>query len=199
MEIVEKGFFDQKKENIDQEDIEWAIAHEISHGFLCYKKKHYQFEFKPVFLPSELKKNSVAMLFTMIEETPADKIMYENNFQPLPKGYIDNLKGAIKMMRDGEDSYKNYDGIFKNRFMVFIFIMAWGHLKYINLNGIEKKTIHKFLKLFQKSYPEQHEEAEKIKKIILENGIFTTEGFNKTIKECLDLWNLTSLVDVYIC
>jgi len=46
------------------------------------------------------------MLFTMIEETPADKIMYENNFQPLPKGYIDNLKGAIKMMRDGEDSYK---------------------------------------------------------------------------------------------
>lgn len=40
----------------------------------------------------------------MIEEALADKIMYENNFKPLPKGYIDNLKGAIKMMQDGKDS-----------------------------------------------------------------------------------------------
>lgn len=202
VEIVERDFFDQKKEKIDRGDIEWAIAHEISHGFLCYKKKHYQFEFKSVFLLSKLEENSVRLLFTMIEEALADKIMYENNFQPLPKGYIDNLKGAIKMMQDGKDSYKNYDEyplIFKNRFMVFTFIIAWGHLKYINLNGIEKKTIHKFLKMFQKSCPKQYEEAKNVEEIMLENDISTTEGFNKAIKKCLDLWKLTDLVRLYTC
>jgi len=51
VEIVEKGFFDQKKENIDQEDIEWAIAHEISHGFLCYKKSTTSLNLSLFFYP----------------------------------------------------------------------------------------------------------------------------------------------------
>jgi len=79
--------------------------------------------------------------------------------------------------------------------MVFRYILAWGYLEYLNSDKIDKKTLHKFLKVFQKSCPKQYEEAKKIKEIILKNDIFTRKGYDKTIKECLDLWNLTNLVN----
>jgi len=65
------------------------------------------------------------------------------------------------------------------------------------LDNYSKKIIYKFLKIFQKSYPQQYEEVKKIKAIILENDIFTPEGFYNTSKKCLDLWNLTNLVELF--
>ncbi len=50
--------------------------------------------------------------------------------------------------------------------MVFRYMLAWGFLKYLNLGEINKKIIHKLLKIFQKSCPKQYAEAKKIKEII---------------------------------
>jgi len=198
--IIEDKYYDPKKGEIDQEGIECVIAHEVTLGLLDYKKKYCRLRFFP--RCNKLEKDSVGLIYSMIRDIMANKIIHEKNFQTLPKHCIDSLKDNIKKLRDGKDPYKNYDKyplIFKNRFMVFIFIRAWGILRYFNPGEIDKKTIHKFLKIFQKSCPKQYKEAEKITKIIFENDIFTPEGHNNAIKECLDLWDLTNLVDIYIC
>lgn len=135
----------------------------------------------------------------MIEDLVVNKIMYENNFQLLPKRYINGLKDDIEDLHKGKDCYKNYNKyppIHKNRFIVYRYILAWGVLRYFIPGEIDKKTIYKFLKIFQKSYPKQYEEAEQIIKIILEKDIFTREGQCKTIKKCLALWNLINLVEI---
>jgi len=198
VEIIEEKYYDSKGE-IDQEKIESSIAHEVTHGLLAYKKKYCQFRFVRRY--SELENLSASLLATMIEDIVVNRIIHENNFQPCTQHYINMVQYEIKKARKGEDCYKKYNNspIFKDRFMVFRYILAWGFLRYFNSGEIDKKTLHKFLKIFQKSYPKQYEEVKKIKEIILENDIFTPEGFSNTIKKCLDLWNLTNLMKLFTC
>ncbi len=141
----------------------------------------------------------------MIEDIVVDKIIHEKNYISYFTSYIDDVKGDIKSIRDKDkggyfcEKYNDptYKG--KNKAMIFRNILAWGYLEYSNLDKIDKKALHKYLKIFQKSCPKHYEEAEKIKEIISKNDIFTPEGYCKTIKKCLDFWNLTPLVAIYTC
>jgi hypothetical protein len=196
VEIYEDKYLDFKGE-IEQEEIEYTIAHEVTHGLLAYKEKYCQFKFVSQY--SELDEKSASLLFTMIEDIVVSKIIYENNFQQYPRKYISQIEYEIECTRVGIDAYKPFTPLeFKYRYMVFRYILAWGMLKYVNSNKLnDEKILNKFLNVFQKSYYKQYKEAEKIKKIILENNIFITEGFNNAIKKSLELWNLTNLVEIY--
>jgi hypothetical protein len=197
VEIIEKKYCDSKGD-IDQEGIECVIAHEVTHGLLAYKKKYCQLGI--VRRCNKLEEDSVNLICSMIEDIVVNKIMHENNFQILPKRYINMVKDEIEVLRKGKDCYENfnkYPPIFKDRFMVYRYILAWGVLSYFIPGETDEKTIYKFLKIFQKSYPKQYKEAEQIIKIILKNDIFTPEGYCNTVKKCLDLWNLTDLVKLF--
>lgn len=200
-EFIENKYQDSKG-NINQEEVDRSIVHEVTHGFLAYKKGHYQFN--EIFnQANETERLSIPLLFTMIEDIVVHKITCENNFLVYPQSYIKMVNKEIDYMRDRKDIYINfskYGLLFKDRFMIWRYIQAWGLLEYANIYKLkDKKNLNKFLNIFQKSYYKQYKEAEKIITIIKEKDIFTTEGFNETIKECLDLWNLANLVEIYTC
>jgi predicted SprT family Zn-dependent metalloprotease len=176
-----------------QEEIDSTIAHEVTHEFLSLKKKYCRLRCGPK------EGKTVGLLSTMIEDIVVNKIIQEKNYRPYSTRYLDTVKREIKSARKGIDFYKefDYDPMYKDRFIVSRYIQAWEFLEYFNSGEIDKKTIYKFLKVFQKSYPQQYEEAKKIKEIILKNGIFTPDGYRKTIEECLELWDLTNLVEIY--
>ena len=199
VEIIEKYFYDSKGE-IDQGGFECVIAHEVTHGLLAYKKEYYQLDI--VHKCNKLEKDSIDLIYSMVEDCVVYKIMHENNFQLLPKRFINRVKDEIEDLLKGKDCYENYNKyplIFKDRYIVYRhIILSLGVLKYFNPGEFDKNIIYKFLKIFQKSYPKQYKEAEQIIKIILKNDIFTPEGCRKATKESLDLWNLTNLVKFYI-
>jgi len=203
VKIIEKEYKKDSKGEIDQEEIDSTIAHEVTHGLLSLKKKYCQLRFFP--LCSKVEKQIVNILLSMIEDIVVNKIIHEKeNYRPYANFYITMTKRETKAARSGkgEDFYKDrtIDPVHKDRVMAWRYIQAWGYLKYFNLDKINKKhkdIIRKFKKEFKKSYPKQYKEAEKIIKVILENDIFTPEGFYNTIKKCLDLWNLTNLVEFY--
>ena len=186
-------------QNIETEKIEQSIAHEITHGFLAYKKKYCQLEY--LYEPNEIEENSVNIIVTMIEDIVVNKIINKENFQPYPHDYLVKIQNDTKNIRKSKGRFPqlHQDPVLNDRIMILRYIGAWGFLKYLNLDSFSRRIISKFIKCFKKSYPTQYEAAGQIEKIILENNIFTSEGYNKTIKECLDLWNLTSLVRIYIC
>jgi len=107
VEIIEKKYYDSKGE-IDQEGIEWMIAHEVTHGLLAYKKKYCQFEFKSVRVHNELEEDSASLLFTMIEDIVVSKIMHENNFQPYPYEYLDKIQTDTKYIRKSKGKFPNF-------------------------------------------------------------------------------------------
>ena len=189
------GINEEEYKKDSQEEIDSTIAHEVTHEFLSLKKKYCRLKCGPK------EGKTVGLLAIMIEDIVVDKIIQEKNYLPYSTRYLDTVKRETKSARKGTDYYKefDYDPMYKDRFIVSRYIQAWEFLKYFNSGEIDKKTLYKFLKIFQKSYPEQYEEAKKIKEIILENDIFTSEGYNNAIKRCLKLWNLIGLVDIYIC
>ena len=194
VEINEEGYKEDSEEEID-----FTIAHEVTHEFLSLKKKYCRLS-----CGDEMRdtvERIETRLASMIEDIVVNKIIQKKNYRPYSTQCLDDVKWETKLARKGLDCYKSYnnDPTYKDMYMVSRYIQAWGILRYFNPGEINKKTIHKFLKIFQKSYPKQYEEAEKIKEIILENDIFTREGYCKTIKECLDLWNFTHLVGIYTC
>ena len=193
---INEGEF--KKES--EEEIDYTIAHEVTHGFLSLKKKYCWINSVNCG-PKERK--AVFFLQTMIGDIIVDKIIHEKKYISYFTTYLDNVKSDTKFICDkGKGGYfceKYNDPTYsKNKDIIFSYILAWGYLTYSNSDKIDKKTLYKHLKIFQKLCPKHYEEAKKIKEIILKNDIFTSEGYNKTIKECLYLWNLKDLVDVYI-
>ena len=198
VEIVEDNFLDSKGE-LCKEEIECMIAHEVTHGLLAYKKNYCQHNL--ILDDSELGGRSADKLFTMIEDIVVNKMIDENNlFQPLIKSYIDTvMEREVKLLRRDEDCYKigNNSPIFRDRFMVWRYIQAWGFLKYFNLDNESKKVINEYLEKFQNKYPQQYEQAIKTRDIIKDNNnnIFTAEGFYNAIEKCLDLkvWNIPDI------
>lgn len=199
VEIIEDCYC-VPKENINQEEVDRAIAHEVTHGLLAYKEKYCQFEYIRRPIEEELL-NSTSMLFTMIEDIVVNKRIDKNNFKPISQVYIDTIKKVTEDIQKGKDIFRMFDNapIFKKSFMVLKCIQPWGYLRYFNLDKIDKKTLRKFLELFQESYFTQYQGAKIIQETISKNDIFTREGFDKTIRECLNLWNLADLVKLYTC
>lgn len=180
-------------QNIETEEIEQSIAHEITHGFLAYKKKYCQLEYLNE--PNEIEGNSINIIVSMIEDIVVNKIIQEDNFQPYPYDYLDKIQNDTKNIRKGKVIISQFqDYILKDRLMILRYIGAWGFLKYFNLDSFSRRVISKFIKSFKKSYPRQYEAAGQIEEIILKNNIFTSEGYYKAIKRCLELWNLVDLV-----
>ena len=131
----------------------------------------------------------------MIEDIVVNKIINEENFQPYPYDYLDKIQANTKLVRKGKVNIPQFqDHVLKDRLMILRYMGAWGLLKYFNLDSFSRRVISKFIKSFKKSYPNQCEAAEQIEEIILENNIFTPEGYYKAIKRCLELWNLVDLV-----
>ena len=182
-------------QNIETEKIEQSIAHEITHGFLAYKKKYCQLDY--VQEPNVIERMSISIIVTMIEDIVVNKIIQEENFQPYPYDYLDKIQNDTKNIRKSKGKFPplHQDPFLNDRLMIFRYIAAWGLLKYSNLDSFSRKIIYKFIKCFKKLYPKQYEAAEQIEEIILKNDIFTSEGYYKAIKKCLELWNLTNLVN----
>lgn len=201
VEIIELSYCDEKG-NLKQEqgEIDRTIAHEITHGLLAYKEKYCQFKF---FGDKKDLEDSISLLASSIEDIVVNIIIKKNSFKPISQNYLNEVvKPATEDMRKGKDIFErfNYSSILRKSFMMSIYIQAWGYLQYnFDLDNIDKKNLHKLLKVFHKRYPEESKIAEKITKTIKVNNIFTAKGYNEVIKKCLDLWDLTNLVEIYIC
>jgi len=181
-------------QNIETKIFEQSIAHEITHGFLTYKKKYCQLDY--VQEPNAIEKMSISIIVSMIEDIIVNKIIQEENFQPYPCDYIDKIQIDTEQMRKikGRVPQLHPNPVLNEIIMILRYIGAWGFLKYFNLDSFSRRAIYKFIKCFKKSYPKQYEVAGQIEEIILENNIFTSEGYYKAIKRCLELWNLVDLV-----
>lgn len=184
-------------QNIDMKKFEQSIAHEITHGFLAYKKKYCQLDY--VQESNAIEGMSISIIVTMIEDIVVNKIIQEKNFQPYPYDYLDKIQNDIKNIRKSKGSFPqlHQDPLLNGRIMILRYIGAWGFLKYFNLDSFSRRVIYKFIKCFKKSYSKQYEAAGQIEEIIIENNIFTPEGYYKAIKRCLELWNLVDLVKFF--
>ena len=176
------------------EQIEQSIAHEATHGLLAYAKGYCQI--KPKHTLATLESDSINILATMIEDIVVNKIIQENGFLPYNSKYLETVKKETKALRKNQDYYQDFQNPFKDRFMVFRYITAWGFLKYYDLDESSRKIIARFESDFKLSRPKQYKFANQIKDILLQHDIFSAEGYCQVISESLKLWELNNLVNI---
>ena len=183
-----------QRRRITEEEIEYSIAHEITHGLLIYKEGYCQAVFqRPA---SNNERHAVSLLLTMVDDIVVNKIISDNGFPPFSPSYLSMVKEEIRSAQKGIDIYTRIanDPRVKNSYMVSRYITAWGFLEYFALERDERYALRTFLKSFQEFYPDLYEMAEQIKAIIIHNDIFTPRGHRKTIEQILNLWGLYNLV-----
>jgi len=133
----------------------------------------------------------------MVEDIVVNKIIQQEGFDPFGLNYLTVVQQETKSARKGRDHYRQYkDPLLRHRIMVFRYILAWGYLQYFDLETYTRRTLSKFLKAFDSSFPEQFKMANQAKQIILENDIFTPTGFQNVVERILALWELDHLVEV---
>ncbi len=181
------------------EQLEQSIAHEITHGLLRYGRGFPQIT--PSRPLSGAETISISILCSMLEDIVVNKIIYEEGFPLFASGYLKTVQKEEKDLRDKSyfrSSAEVSDPEVKSRLMVSRYITAWGFLKYFHPDSSSRKILEKFLQSFERHYPQQYQMATRIRDIIIQNDIFTPGGYNQIIRRCLELWRLYDLVELRV-
>ncbi|MFW9876656.1 MAG: hypothetical protein ACFFG0_26475 [Candidatus Thorarchaeota archaeon] len=175
-------------------EIEQSIAHEATHGLIVYKMKYAVGFFKRP--PNDKEKKLITLVFTMISDIIVNKLIQKEGFLPYSPRYPEMVTEELSSMEKGIDLY-NYlinEPSYRDKHMIFRYILAWGYLKFIDLDNNMHKILINFINEFQLKNTKQFLMAMKIQEIILKNEIFSADGYKKAIKEILSLWELEDVV-----
>ncbi len=175
----------------DPEDIERSIAHEAAHGYLIYKLGFCRTKFNADV--SDEYKRDVQLVLTMVEDIIVNKLILENGFPPYGHEYLPMVREEIKIARRGEEAGEEFYHKFaatphlEALLVISRYIIAWGFLKFYELEDEDKKLIREFTNTFKKFYPDYYRFAGRIEKIIDVNDIFNGE------MECEVVWEILKL------
>lgn len=180
----------------DDPEIEQSIAHEATHGLLVYKMKYCLGFFKNS--PTDKEKKLVTLVFTMISDIIVNKLIQIEGFLPYSPKYPELVKNDTAAMQNGFKLYSNIsnDESYRNKHLIFRYILAWGYIKYIDIDENVRETLMNFMNEFQLKNLEQFKMAMKFQEIILLNDIFSADGFRKVITKLLSLWELEDIVEL---
>jgi len=174
---------------------EHTIAHEATHGYLIYKLGYSYPKAKRKLTENEIEHGN--LLWMMIDDIVVDRIIQKEGFTPLGSEYLNMVERETRAARKGSD--REYDRfshnpLLKDRFMILRYIVAWGFMRYCDLEPYARKIINKYLKAFEKSFVEQFAMADQIREIILQHDIFSVHGHYEAVEAVTRLWHLEDLI-----
>ena len=176
------------------EDIERSIAHEATHGYIIYKLGFCRTTFNSDV--SDEYKRDVQLVLTMVEDIIVNKIISENGFPPYGHEYLPMVREEIKIARRGEKVGEEFYHKFaatphlEALLVISRYIIAWGFLKFYQLEDKDEKLIHEFTNTFKKFYPNYYQFAGRIEKIIEVNDIFNGEKECEVVRKILKLFKM---------
>jgi hypothetical protein len=176
--------------------VEQSIAHEAAHGLLVYKLKYCIGFFKGT--PDDAQKKLVTLLFTMVSDIVVNWFIRQAGILPYSPRYPRIITEEIEAMREGVNLYaqNEKDASYRDKLLAFRYVLAWGYLKFIDIDEEVYELLTEYTKLFQKLNPEQYRSVQNIQKIILKYDIFKSEGYKQAIQSLLRLWELEELVEL---
>jgi hypothetical protein len=174
-------------------EFENNLAHEATHGLLNYGKKY--FSPNPILGLTKNELNLFGLITTMIDDIVVNYHLSIEGFKPFSEVYIGMVKREIDFYNKNLDIYSSFpDPVFKSKFKIFRYVLAWGFVKYFDISSHNKILLKNFLKTFKRTFPLEFKEAEYITKKIVKHDIFTQTGHEFVIRFILKLWKLDSKI-----
>jgi hypothetical protein len=175
--------------------LEQGLAHEFTHGLLAYGRGYCRVRSRDQ--AGEADKQSLTLLVSMIEDIVVNKIVQSEGFETIPAVYLEEVQRETVSALQGRQHYGVFpDPVFRERFMVYRYIQAWGFLRHIRMGNAERIPLVRYEKAFREAYSKQNKMASKVKAAILKNDIFTSAGYHAVVKEVVKLWGLENVVEI---
>lgn len=175
---------------------EHTIAHEATHGHLMYKLGYSYPVGKRE--PTQNEEEHGNLLWGLIDDIVVNRIIQKEGFPPHGSGYLDTIERETRAACKGSDrEYDEFshDPLLKDRFMVLRYILAWGLMRYCDLEPYAREAINEYLKAFEKAFVKQFTMADRIREIILQHDIFGVHGHREAVEAVTRLWHLEDLVE----
>jgi len=176
--------------------LEHSIAHEITHGLLRYKRGY------PRVTPrrplSQKEAISVSILCSMLEDIAVSKITSDEGFSLFSYNYLETVQKEEADVKRGRYFSSIDSADLRTMLMISRYITAWGFVEYFNPDVRSKEVLERFLRSFEDHYPQESQEADRIKDVIRKNDIFSAKGYHEVIRRCLKLWGLYDLVELWV-
>jgi hypothetical protein len=183
-----------------REDVERSIAHEATHGYIIYKLGFCRSKYHEG-VPGDYKQD-VQIIFTIVEDLVVNRIIQDNGFPPFGHEYLPTLREEIRVAREGEIAGEAFYHQFTDNphrealLMISRYIIAWGFLKYYNLEVGEEKLIRDFTMVFEEFYPDYYQYAAQLVGILEGKDIFKSHGECQAIREILRIFNMDKNVEL---
>jgi hypothetical protein len=167
-----------------------SIVHEATHGYYTYKQRYFYPCAINELSPTEDK--CLCLVSSMIDDIVVDKFIQEKGFNPFSTIYFDVIAQETRAARRREDIWSRYndDPIFKHRFIIFRYVLAWGYLTFYCIPVNLKNRLGNCLEAMAKCYSKETQVAIKICGEISRNNIFSIEGHRKTLEEVFVLYDM---------
>ncbi len=182
--------------NNTPEQFEQSVAHEVTHGLIKYKHGYQRPKVKDQ--TSSVDAMRVNLLLNAIEDVVVNKLMRDEGFQPYAFNYLDMVKQETKDAEKRRDTYAQDfpDPLISDAFKAYRYILAWGFIQYCNLpDKAVLNILKRFIDRFKVAYSSQYVMAKQVTESIVQNDIFTAQGFDRALRKALEAWNLSDLVE----
>lgn len=176
-------------------DLEHSLAHEATHGYLMngkgycrgYARQHSHEKFV---------RELAAIVTSIVDDIVVSKVMADHGLPPFASTYLVEVKRETKEARKNPNYYPFYQEYpeFRERFITFGQVLAWGYLQYVDLPEEARDTLSRFIKGSQNVNLSAYKMAQKVNKIIQRHDIFTPQGHRKALEETIRLWDLDEFI-----
>lgn len=170
--------------------LERAVVHELTRSRLLYARGYGLLE--PTDSVNESEKQSLIVLGTMVDDIIINTIMQQEGYAPYDAIYMEEMAREVRSANAGKDHYAqfSFDPLFKMRFMIFRYILAWGTQQYLIVTPHESRRITRFLQTFAKTYSETWQAALRVQNLFTTHDAFTAQGHKQIVEGILADWNL---------
>lgn len=180
-----------------EEQFEQSIAHEATHGLIVFARGFL--ELNPILPLSQVERNTCSIIATMVDDVPVNKILEEEGFRPLAENYfhmVDRETKAVRRHQHAIDQKAGPVDVIQRRYMIYRYVSAWTNNHYYFIKLFEKEKLNRFRKAFQRSYPQEAAEGNKIQELFRLHDVLSPEGHRVIVQELLTMWNLKEKVEL---
>jgi hypothetical protein len=168
------------------EDLEYVIAHEVSHGIMELQYGFYSCERAMDVVPAHIWE-AIGNIQSVVQDIVADTLVQEIGISTIPKEYSKELLSFADLLRQGS-------GLIEKSQLLTVYIKAWSDIKYLKSTNKHKSSLKHLTKALRLRFPDVHEAAVAIQEIIQSHDVLTAEGNRQVIEEILSLMGLDRYV-----
>lgn len=180
-----------------QDELEQCVAHEATHGLLVFGRGYV--EPRPTRQLTQAEATAISTIGTMLDDVVVNTIIQQHGFAAFTEVYPRMVRRETLAARSRSELFYSNAGperTTRERFMIYRFVQAWLHLKYIKVSLDFAKSLKKFRSAFRAAYPALAARGDAVQQLFEKYDVFSADGHEHIMSLVTSEWGLGGIVNL---